>query len=501
MSEEVVVIDPAVVAHGANIDWMMTAGVIVFFMQAGFAMLESGSVRHKNYQNVLLKNCMDACIGGIVFWAWGYGFAYGDVDGGFIGKKYFFGYNMEGQHAAWFFQFAFACTPASIASGSLAERVSIHNYLVFSFCITGFIYPIIVAWTWGGGWLAAMGFADFAGSGVVHLTGGIAGLTGAAICGPRLGRFDAIRTGGDIESSDTNINPKVVDGYRQVHQKFLSKEWDILRVHEFIKAYGNKLDSKSFAAHSPQHAVLGTLLLWIGWLCFNAGSSLALIGEDGSPVHLSAERAIMNTVLGASAGGLFTFVSRKVITGERKDVRLDFQGLTNGILAGLVCITASCDCVESWAAMLIGIIGSITYSLGCRALNAAKIDDPLEAFQVHGCCGIMGCIVLAFFKIDDGIFYGGKSVTDDAGDKSVAGWELLGVQIFGCLMIALWSGTLCGIFFFVSMKLGVMRLSEQDEILGGDLHYFGPIEFDGNPADYDLADICGKIILESAKKL
>jgi Amt family ammonium transporter len=444
---------------------------------------------------------MDACIGGMVFWAWGYAFAYGGEPGAFIGTKYFFGYEMEGQHAAWFFQFAFACTPASIASGSLAERVSIHNYLVFSFCITGFIYPVIVCWTWGGGWLAEMGFTDFAGSGVVHLTGGIAGVVGAAICGPRLGFFDPIRIGGDMETG-FSVSPKVVDGYKQVHQKFISKDWDILRVHEFIKSYGNKLDSKSFAAHSPQHAVLGTLLLWIGWLCFNAGSSLALIDpEDGTKIHLSAERAIMNTVLGASAGGLFTFVTRRVITGERKDVRLDFQGLTNGILAGLVCITASCDCVESWAAVLIGIIGSTTYSLGCRGLKAAKIDDPLEAFQVHGCAGTMGCIVLAFFKIDDGIFYGGKSEVDEEGVKSVRGWELLGIQIFGCLMIALWSGVLCGIFFKVSMKLGVMRMSEEAEILGGDLYYFAPMEFDGNPADYDLADICGKIILESAKKL
>jgi ammonium transporter, Amt family len=347
-----------------------------------------------------------------------------------------------------------------------------------------------------------MGFTDFAGSGVVHLTGGVAGLAGAAICGPRLGRFTPIRQGGDIdESNKPNASPSVVDGYRQVHQKFISKEWDILRVHEFVKAYSDKLDNKSFASQSPQQAVLGTLLLWIGWLCFNAGSSLALVGEAGEPVYLSAERAIMNTILGASSGGLMTFATRRIITGERKDVRLDFQGLTNGILAGLVCITASCDCVESWAAILIGMIGSCAYSVGCRVMNSVQVDDPLEAFQVHGCSGLAGCMVLAFFKIDDGIFYGGKSETDAEGDKTVRGWELLGIQIFGCLMIALWSGALCGLFFFVSMKLNFMRLSEQDEILGGDLHYFGPIEFDGNPADYDLTDICGKIILESAKKL
>lgn len=225
------------------------------------------------------------------------------------------------------------------------------------------------------------------------------------------------------------------------------------------------------------------------------------MGEDGSPVYLSAERAIMNTILGAASGGLFTFFTRRIITGERKNVRLDFQGLTNGILAGLVCVTASCDCIESWAAVIIGMMGSFAYSVGCRVMNAAKIDDPLEAFQVHGCSGLTGCIMLALFKIDRGVFYGGKTTVDDEGVKTIGGGELLGVQIFGCLMIALWSGTLSSIFFYSSMKLNVMRLSEQDEILGGDLHYFGPIEFDGNPADYDLADICGKLILESAKKL
>lgn len=153
----------------------------------------------------------------------------------------------------------------------------------------------------------------------------------------------------------------------------------------------------------------------------------------------------------------------------------------------------------------MGILGSIAYSLGCRAMTAAKIDDPLEAFQVHGCSGLMGCIMLAFFKIDDGIFYGGKSYKafDKASgeiSKVPAGRELLGIQLFGCLIIVLWSGIICSIFFIISMKFNWMRLSEQEEILGGDLYYFGPIEFDGNPGDYDLADICGKLIMESAKK-
>merc|ERR1711907_902469 len=185
-------------------------------------------------------------------------------------------------------------------------------------------------------------------------------------------------------------------------------------------------------------------------------------------------------------------VIRKYITRERRDIRLDFQALTNGILAGLVTITAGCASVEPWAAVVMGLIGSVTYSLACLVMNKLKIDDPLEAFQVHGACGVMGCILVAFFQIDNGILYGGKSSTDDEGNKTVAGGELLGVQLLGCLIIILWSGGLSAIFFGISKAMGVLRLSEQDEILGGDLHYFGPIEFYGNPNDYDLREIMHK---------
>ena len=174
--------------------------------------------------------------------------------------------------------------------------------------------------------------------------------------------------------------------------------------------------------------------------------------------------------------------------------------MTNGILAGLVAITAGCASVEPWAAVIMGLIGSLTYSVACLVMIKCKIDDPLEAFQVHGACGVMGCILVAFFQIDNGIFYGGKSSTDDEGNKTVAGGELLGIQIASCLIIILWSGGLSAVFFGISKAMGVLRLSEQDEILGGDLHYFGPIEFYGNPKDYDLVEIMQKQIAASAGK-
>ena len=192
---------------------MLVAGVIVTFMQTGFALLESGSVREKNHQNVLLKNCLDACIGGLVWWAWGFGMGFGDVNGGFIGGKFFFGADMDSefQYAKWFFKYASACTAASIVSGSVAERININCYLLFSFFMTGFIYPTVVAWTWGSGWLTARGFTDFAGSAVVHMTGGVSGFVAAYLVGPRLGRFKSIREEGDVDDFGTD---DIADGIK-----------------------------------------------------------------------------------------------------------------------------------------------------------------------------------------------------------------------------------------------------------------------------------------------
>lgn len=185
--------------------------------------------------------------------------------------------------------------------------------------MTGFIYPVIVAWTWGGGFLTEWGFSDFAGSGVVHLTGGIAGLAGAIICGPRIGRFEDGKLSA-VQNGSTDQAKAKVDGYALVHEKYKSGEWDILRVHEFVRCYVSKLEQKSITAHSPQQAVLGTLILWLGWLFFNSGSSAALSGG----ANADSERAIINTVLSPASSGLLTFYTRKHITGQNKDILFDF---------------------------------------------------------------------------------------------------------------------------------------------------------------------------------
>jgi ammonium transporter, Amt family len=173
------------------VNWTIFCGVIVFFMQTGFSFLESGSVRHKNYQNILLKNTIDFCACGIIWWGWGYGMAMSNVNGGFVGKENFFGYDMDRKWGNWFLSYVFASNATTIVSGALAERCKILNYLIFAIVMTGFIYPVIVAWVWGEGWLHQMGFLDFAGSGVVHLTGGVSGLVGTCVIGARHGLFDS----------------------------------------------------------------------------------------------------------------------------------------------------------------------------------------------------------------------------------------------------------------------------------------------------------------------
>ena len=182
--------------------WVQVAGVIILFMQYGFSLLESGSVRNKNRLNVLLKNCLDTIVGGLVWWAWGFGLAYGKSkgDGKIFGTKYYFGMDIEeeDQVGKMFAQFAFACTATTIVSGSVAERINLGCYMVYSLIMAGFIYPTIVSWTWGHGWLYEKGFVDFAGSCVVHMTGGFAGIVAAYFTGPRLGRFQSIRPSGDV---------------------------------------------------------------------------------------------------------------------------------------------------------------------------------------------------------------------------------------------------------------------------------------------------------------
>ena len=327
------------------------AAVLVLFMQAGFAMLEAGLNSAKNTVNILFKNFMDLCVGVLLYFFIGYGLMYGsDITGGAgflawggfgIGAGGAPGPGVLNPQVDWLFQVAFAATAATIVSGAVAGRMQFRAYLIYTLVITGFIYPISGYWKWGGGWLDALGFYDFAGSLVVHSVGGFAALAGAIVLGPRIGKFNR----------DGSSNP--------------------------------------MPGHSLSLAALGVFILWIGWYGFNPGSQLAFAGSANTDITMLIAA---NTTLAAAAGGLFAMVTSWFIS--RKP---DLTMTLNGGLAGLVGITANCDSVANGAAIVIGVVAGILVVLGTHLLEKARIDDSVGAWPVHGLCGIWGGIATGIF--------------------------------------------------------------------------------------------------------
>lgn len=400
--------------------WYVVAGILVFFMQAGFGLLEAGFVRVKNTSNILMKNVLDASLGGVVWWAVGFGFAFGGSQGNFIGGDSFFpalgGLTETGdvsEAAVFFFQWAFAATAATIVSGALAERTKFSAYLFYTVFITGLIYPIVINWGWGGGWLADLGFMDYAGSTLVHSVGAWAGLAGAFLLGPRIGKY----------ASDGTVT--------------------------------------AIPGHNMSMAALGMFILWFGWYGFNPGSTLGLTGG------LATEAAwiAINTTLAAGAGAVVAMGVAKVRYGKAD------LGLTiNGALAGLVSITAGCGFVETWAAVLIGGIGGILVVFSVAFFDKIRIDDPVGAISVHGTCGVWGTLAVGLFATagaaeawgakSHGLFMGGNI-------------EALGVQFAGVLAVLAWTLLTAGILFFVIKKTIGLRVSEAEELAGLDVQEHG----------------------------
>ena len=391
-----------------NIDslWIGVAAILVFWMQAGFAMLESGSVRSKNSQNILFKNFIDVCITTILWWLFGYGMAYGTGD--FIGTDKFntYGYTST-DYRDWLFQWAFAGTTMTIVSGCMAERTTIHGYMILTVIMNLLIYPWIVHWTWGGDWLFEGGFTDFAGSGIVHLTGGISGLVATLVLGKRIGRFE------------DNVN------------------------------------QNKFRPHNMPQIALGTFILWMGWYGFNGGSVLAIGGENEQSVFI----VMMNTTICAVASGITVSLVNGGLNFKGNNM-YDLGLLCNGILAGLVSITAGCDGVTDYGACIIGIIGGLIYKASSDLLQKLKIDDPIDAFPVHGMCGIWGVLAVGFFNKDNGIFYGGNG-------------KLLGWQIAGVLAIIGWAGLFTFLTTYGLNYFNLLRISETEEEQGLDLSQHG----------------------------
>ena len=392
--------------------WILLSGILVFFMQAGFTLVESGFTRSKNAVNISMKNILDISVGTISFWALGYGLMYGDTNG-FIATSGLFFNPGDGAHDV-FFQTVFCATAATIVSGAIAGRTKYTTYVIFTIILTAIIYPISGSWQWnGGGFLANMGFIDFAGSSIVHSVGGWAALVGAWMVGPRLGKY--------------------VDGKSNV-----------------------------IPGHNLLLGTLGVFILWLGWFGFNGGSQLAWGGDDS----IAASAVVMVTNLAAAAGG----VGAMAVT-WMKDGKPNLGMTLNGIIAGLVSITAGCGNMTFGGGFMAGLIGGIIVVFSIEFIDKVlKIDDAVGAASAHGGAGAWGTLVIGLWGVDGatgiGIFNGG-------------GAGQLGIQAIGVLAYGVWATVTALVGFGILKSTLGLRVSEEVEINGLDTEEHGIGGFDG----------------------
>ena len=361
--------------------WMLIAGILVFFMQAGFTLVESGMTRSKNAVNIAMKNLLDIAVGSLTYWFVGYSLMYGDTTNGW----FFWSGIMQGEGADLFFQTMFAATAATIVSGAIAGRTKYSTYIIFSIVMTAIIYPIAGGWQWqGSGWLTELDFIDFAGSSIVHAVGGFAALVAAYMVGPRIGKY---------------VNGKVMP----------------------------------IPGHNQILATLGVFILWLGWFGFNGGSQLAWGGDDA----VAASTVVLITNLAAAAGALGALITTWIWYGKP-----NLAQSLNGALAGLVSITAGCGNMTAGGAVLAGLIGGIIVVFSIEFIEKKlKIDDAIGAASVHGVVGFWGTIVVGLWGVDGdtkiGLFNGG--VTDQlvaqlTGGLAYAVWAVvLSFIVFGIL--------------------------------------------------------------------
>ena len=404
-----------------NTAWVLIAAALVFFMQAGFAILESGLTRAKNAGNIIMKNLMDFCIGTPIYWFIGFGIMFGT--GSLVGGIDLF---TRGDYSAvapdgvpfyafFIFQTVFCATAATIVSGAMAERTDFRAYCIYSAIISLIVYPVSGHWIWGGGWLADMGFHDFAGSCAVHMVGGCAALVGAIVLGPRIGKYDK------------NGKPRAIPG------------------------------------HNLTMAALGVFILWFCWFGFNGGSTVAM---EGTTV---AAGGVGEITMGALAGSVFsttnlcaavaTIVAMMFtwIKYKKPDVSMSL----NGTLAGLVMVTASTDCIDMYGAAIEGIIAGIAVVVGIEFIDKVlKVDDPVGAVGVHGVNGFLGTLCVGLFStgqngVGKGLFYGG-------------GFTQLGIQALGIICVLAWVGVMMTITFTILKHTVGLRVAPEIEIAGLD---------------------------------
>ncbi|MFQ5604095.1 MAG: ammonium transporter [bacterium] len=397
--------------------WVLLAAFLVFFMQAGFGMVEAGLIRAKNAGNILMKNMLDFCMASLGFFLFGYALMFGGTEP-FFGTEGWFLTGVQAPndlplYAFWMFQAAFCGAAATIVAGGMAERMKFVAYLMYSFVISALVYPIVGHWIWGGGWLANLNFHDFAGSTVVHTLGGFAALVGTIILKPRTGKFN----------SDGSPN--------------------------FI------------AGHNMPLVSLGVFILWFGWFGFNPGSTLGF-GDPGQVARIA-----INTSLAAAAGAIAA-----MFTAWGKFGKPDLALTLNGALAGLVAITAPCSVVTPGSAIYIGGIGGVLCILGVRWLDRLRIDDPVGAVPVHGLNGVWGTLAVGLFgqialgAPHDGLFYGG-------------GFLQLGIQSLGIFAVIIFVVASMWLIFKTIDALVGLRVSEVDELRGLDIGEHGMESYSG----------------------
>lgn len=387
--------------------WLVVTGALVFFMQAGFALVETGLTRAKNATNIIMKNMMDFCLGSIAFWMIGWGLMYGaDSLGGLIGFSDFFKGPMADPtfYRDWFFQVVFAATAATIVSGAMAERTQFKSYLIYTVFISALIYPLSGHWIWGGGWLSSLGFHDFAGSTVVHSVGGWAALMGAIVLGPRTGKY--------------------------------------------VKNEG-KVVVKALPGHNIPLAALGVFILWFGWYGFNPGSTLSGTSTD-------IARVAVTTTLAGAAGGVGAMMI-SWIWFKKPDASMTM----NGILAGLVAITAPCAVVSPGAAVVIGLIAGLLVVISVEFIDKVlKIDDPVGAVSVHMVNGIFGTLAVGIWGNVDGVAIG---------VLHGGGFNQLSVQMLGVLAVGVWTSISSFLLFLAIKKVFGLRVTKKEELMGLDI--------------------------------
>jgi len=404
----------------ANNLWLLVATILVIFMNAGFAMVEAGMCRQKNAVNILAKNLFVFALAVTAYWFVGYSLMYGDsvIDGWLYFGGLFFDPTVTAETISdaglvptvdFLFQSAFAGTAATIVSGLVAERIKFGEFVIFALVLTAFIYPVAGSWEWNGGWLNSVGsveFIDFAGSSIVHSVGAWAGLVGAMLLGPRIGKY--------------------VDGKVQ-----------------------------AIPGHNMSIATLGALILWIGWYGFNPGSQLAM--DQWVPY------VAVTTTLGAAGGAIGATVI-STMTSKKPDLTM----IINGILAGLVSVTAGCGNLTLTGSWVAGLVGGIIVVFSVAALDAAGIDDPVGAFSVHGVCGVWGTIVIGLWGYD--------VQGDGSGLGLLVGGGIgqLGIQALGAAAYAIWTVVTCFIAWqIIGSLFGGIRVTEQEESEGLDIGEHG----------------------------